>query len=118
VSAEAARLGTIMGNLLENAHAPAQGERFDTLLKHGPLHIERIVSGAEVAPVDMVQLQDEWVVLLRGEAELLIQGLARTLREGDHVFIPAGVSHRVASVSPGALWLAVHLHPAASTPSE
>jgi cupin 2 domain-containing protein len=99
------------GNLFADACAPAHGERFDTLLTHRQLHIERIVSGENVTPVDMVQTQDEWVVLLRGEAELLIRGLAHTLREGDHVFIPAGVLHRVASVSPGALWLAVHLHP-------
>jgi cupin 2 domain-containing protein len=108
----------LLSNLYADAQSPAQGERFHTLLKHHQLHIERIVSGSDVAPVDMVQTQDEWVVLIRGEAELLIQGLAHPLREGDHVFIPAGVSHRVASVSSGAMWLAVHLHPDTPTSPE
>jgi cupin 2 domain-containing protein len=105
-------------NLFSQSAPPESGEQFLTLLKHRQLHIERIVSGSDVTPVDMIQAQDEWVVLLRGEAELLIRGMAHPLREGDHVFIPAGTLHRVAAVSPGALWLAVHLHPDPRTPPE
>lgn len=103
-----------IGNLLAEADPPAAGERFETLLRHGPLHIERIVSSAAVVPIEHCQEQDEWVALLRGEAALEVAGQAVELREGDHLFLPAGTPHRVLRCSAGTLWLAVHLHPAPS----
>lgn len=62
-----------IGNLFQESATPAKGERFDTLLAHGNLVVERIVSSANVTPVECVQPQDEWVVLLRGKATLAIQ---------------------------------------------
>lgn len=101
-------------NVFADAQPPATGERFDELLRHRNLVIERIVSSAAVTPTEYVQPQDEWVVLLQGEATLVVAGVPRSLTAGDTVFLPAGVPHTVARVSPGALWLAVHLHPAQS----
>lgn len=101
-------------NLFAHAVPPVTGERFDELLRHRNLVIERIVSSATITPTEYVQPQDEWVVLLQGEATLVVAGVSRTLQAGDHVFLPAGVPHTVDHVSPGALWLAVHLHPSAS----
>jgi cupin 2 domain-containing protein len=98
------------GNLLAGATAPGQGERFDTLLAHRNLVIERIISSAVVSPQEYVQTQDEWVVLLQGEATLEVAGDLIDLRAGDHAFLPAGTPHTVRRVSQGALWLAVHLH--------
>ena len=72
--------------------------------------VERIVSSAKIAPNEYVQSQDEWVVLVRGEAELDVAGETVVLRCGDYLFLPAGTAHRVKSASEGALWLAVHLH--------
>ncbi|MBE9609278.1 cupin domain-containing protein [Chitinilyticum piscinae] len=100
------------GNLFHNRAAPASGERFDTLLAHGPLLIERIVSSPRIVQQEYCQQQDEWVVLLAGEAQLQVAGERRTLRGGDYLFLPAGTPHRVESASDGALWLAVHLYPA------
>lgn len=99
-------------NLFHDALPPAQGERFDTLLQHRSLHIERIVSAADVSSQICVQTQDEWVLLVRGEAVLDVAGQSHTLGAGDHVFLPAGTPHRVVRTSQGAMWLAVHLHPA------
>lgn len=99
-----------MPNLFDDAHAPAQGERFDTLLAHRNLVIERIVSSADIQPTDYVQPQDEWV-LLRGEATLEVAGQPVHLRSGDHLFLPAGTHHVVRHTADGTLWLAVHLHP-------
>jgi cupin 2 domain-containing protein len=98
-------------NLFAEAGAPAHGERFDTLLAHRNLRIERIVSAADIEAVEYVQPQDEWVLLVRGEATLDIAGAVRELRAGDYVFLPARTPHTVRRVSAGALWLAVHLHP-------
>lgn len=98
------------GNLLVDAIAPDEGERFDTLLSHRGLVIERIVSSADVSPTEYVQTQDEWVVLLQGEATLEVAGEVVDLHTGDYVFLPADTPHMVRRVSQGALWLAVHLH--------
>lgn len=99
-----------IGNLFSDTTIPFTGERFDTLLSHRNLLIERIVSSARTAPGEYVQTQDEWVVLLKGEAVLEVAGRRIELRSGDYLFLPSGTPHTVASVSEGALWLAIHLH--------
>lgn len=104
-------LPTPVHNLLDDAAAPTQGERFDTLLQHRNLHIERIVSSRNIHPTEYVQEQDEWVLLVQGTATLLIDGRMTALKAGDHVFLPARTPHTVTEVSQGALWLAIHLHP-------
>ncbi|TBU74343.1 cupin [Pseudomonas daroniae] len=100
-----------LGNLFTDSEPPAQGERFETLLSHRNLVIERILSSARIEAVDYVQEQDEWVVLVRGQARMTVAGKAVELAAGDHLFLAAGTPHRVERTSDGALWLAVHLHP-------
>jgi cupin 2 domain-containing protein len=99
------------GNLFADAAAPAARERFDTLLTHKNLVIERIVSSSATTAKEYVQAQDEWVVLLQGEATLRIAGESVELKSGDYLFLSAGTPHNVERVSQGAIWLAVHLHP-------
>lgn len=99
-----------MGNLYEDALPPAKGERFDTLLSHQGLVIERIVSTSKIEAQEYVQEQDEWVVLLTGDAQLDVAGRSVPLRAGDYLFLPALTRHTVLRVSDGAMWLAVHLH--------
>jgi cupin 2 domain-containing protein len=99
------------GNLIAGAAAPRSGETFLELLKHRNLLVERIVSSARTTPQCYVQAQDEWVVLLQGEATMDIDGRTETLQSGDYVFLPAGTPHTVQSTSEGALWLAIHLYP-------
>ena len=103
-----------VGNLFSDAASPLEGERFDTLLCHRNLVVERIVSSASIAAQAYVQAQDEWVVLIQGEAVLEVAGEPTSLKSGDYLFLPAGVPHTVPRTSPGALWLAIHLHPEAS----
>lgn len=100
------------GNLYQVPDPPATGERFETLLQHRNLVVERITSSAQVTPAAYVQPQDEWVLLVRGTATLEVNGEARELAAGDYLFLPARTPHSVRRVSEGALWLAVHLHPA------
>ena len=110
----------MIGNLFQDATPPAGSERFDVLLSHRNLVVERIVSSATTTPQEYVQTQDEWVALLSGEAVLRVAGDTVALKAGDHLFLPAGVPHTVEHVSEGAMWLAVHLHPAhaASSPPD
>jgi cupin 2 domain-containing protein len=98
-------------NFFTGAQPPEEGERFDTILRQRNLHIERIVSSAHIKPQTYVQTQDEWVMLMQGEALLDVDGTEVPLKAGDHLFIPAGLPHTVRRTSDGAVWLAVHLHP-------
>ncbi len=98
-------------NLFADAQPPSTGERFDTLVQQGNVVIERIVSGADITPTEYIQAQDEWVILLTGEARLDVAGEPVSLKAGDHLFLPAHTPHTVTQVSAGATWLAVHIHP-------
>jgi cupin 2 domain-containing protein len=98
------------GNLFKDAVPPPDGERFETLLEHKNLVVERIVSPASTARAEYLQPQDEWVLLLKGEATMTVGGEQVELNSGDYVFLPARVPHTVEKVSEGAVWLAVHLH--------
>lgn len=106
---------TPVGNLFTDSQPPAEGERFETLLQQRNLVVERILSSGRQEAVDYVQEQDEWVMLARGEARLNLAGELIELVAGDYLFIPAKVTHRVEFASAGALWLAIHLHPTASS---
>jgi cupin 2 domain-containing protein len=89
-------------------------EQFTALLSAPGVRIERIVSSGQATPPGAWFDQDwaEWVVLLAGEAGLLIEGEAtvRVLGPGSTVHLPAHLRHRVewTSSAPPAVWLAVH----------
>ncbi len=103
-----------LDNLFADLALEADEERFDDLLARPGVRIERIVSTGQSSPPGFWydQGQDEWVLLLRGGAGLLIEGEAeRTLRPGDFVFLPARCRHRVTWTAEGepTVWLAVHI---------
>lgn len=108
---------TFRGNLFDDARPSGEAERFDTLLAQGDVVVERIVSSGPVPRQVFVQAQDEWVMLVRGEALLEVGDLRRPMTAGDHVFLPAGTAHAVTTRSEGAVWLAVHLYPHGSGPA-
>lgn len=100
-------------NLLADLPRPAAGEVFEDLLRRGPVLIERIVSSSLPEPVLYDQPQDEWVLLLQGEARLWLAGEVVGLKAGDSLLIPARTPHRLLSTSadPLCVWLAVHIAP-------
>ncbi len=118
------------GSLFSGVQAgSASGEVFDELLARPGLRIERIVSTGQASPPGCWydQADGEWVVLLAGEARLLIAGetAPRTLRPGDWLDLPPHCRHRVEWTSPDqpTIWLAVHyaavsaaVSPAAAAP--
>ncbi|WP_296811490.1 cupin domain-containing protein [Thiocapsa sp.] len=99
-------------NLFQDLPRIARGEAFEELLRCSNVRIERILSSDRPDSVLYDQIQDEWVCLLQGEAELWVDGETLTLRPGDYRFIPSGTPHRVlkTSAEPRCLWLAVHIH--------
>lgn len=105
--------GVMKGNLYEALPEIRVGEFFEALFEDKRVRIERILSSAAPEPTLYDQPQDEWVCLLRGEAELWIEGEIHSMRAGDYCFIPAHRLHRVLKTSraPSCLWLAVHLSP-------
>jgi catechol 2,3-dioxygenase-like lactoylglutathione lyase family enzyme len=91
------------------ADAPASGETFEALAQLAGTTVERIVSSSAPATEPYDQAHDEWVVLLRGAAELEVAGQRAKLKPGDHVTLPAHTPHRVLTTTAGTLWLAVHV---------
>ena len=88
---------------------PDTGENFTPLLEHKNVRIVRIVSSETPDHGEYRQEEDEWVVVLEGEALLEINGDPRPLKKGDTLFLPARTPHRLLRTVPGTLWLAVHI---------
>ena len=87
---------------------PNTGETFTTLLDHPCARIVRIVSSNDIEPTLYDQKEDEWVVIIEGQAILEVEGHERTLQRGESLLIPAHTKHRVLKVERGTVWLAVH----------
>ncbi|MDQ8022959.1 MAG: cupin domain-containing protein [Moraxellaceae bacterium] len=106
------------GNLLSPLPLPGPEEHFAPLLTRPGLRLERIVSHLHASPPDFwyEQAEDEWVLLVQGEAELgFDDGSLLALRPGDHLLIPAGCRHRVARTGRDTVWLALHVTPDTAT---
>ena len=80
------------------------------------VRIERIVSTGHASPKGFWydQVENEWVVVLKGEAKLRFQSLRGyeepiTMKPGDYTLIPARKKHRVEWTTPEepTVWLAV-----------
>lgn len=88
-------------------------EAFDTLLQNAGLRVERIVSRGHASPPGFwyEQSENEWVLLLRGEARLTVEGQGDCrLVPGSYLHLPARTRHRVEWTLPDAetVWLAIH----------
>jgi cupin 2 domain-containing protein len=100
-------------NLFAGLPGEVSAELFDVLVATPNVKIERIVSRGHVTAADAWydQPTHEWVVVLRGAAEVQFedQGPVR-LASGDHLNIPAHARHRVTWTDPDetTVWLAVH----------
>jgi cupin 2 domain-containing protein len=88
---------------------PETGETFTSLLEHKNIRVVRIASSEEIEPIEYVQGEDEWVVVVEGEATLEIAGETVNLQKGEHLFIPAHTPHTVHHTAHGTIWLAVHI---------
>ncbi len=102
------------GNLLADVPVALAGEEIRALLATSDLRIERIVSTGQASPPGFWYDQDwaEWVLVVAGQAGLLIDGEAapRVLEPGSYVHLPAHCRHRVewTSTEMPTVWLAVH----------
>lgn len=108
-------------NLYSDLPEDQHQEHFQTIAEYSSaknVRIERIVTYGQCTPAGewYDQVQDEWVMVVQGDAVLLIEREDSTVREcslktGDSVLLPAHCRHRVEKVSTGqpVIWLAVHI---------
>lgn len=102
---------TSIHNLLTCPEPAPAGETSSPLVQHPAFTLEHIVSRGTASPEGFWydQERSEWVLLLRGEAELRYEsGESLALAAGDSLVIPARCRHRVERCSTDALWLALH----------
>ena len=89
------------------------GETSEEVCRTGSFRVERILSFGVHSPSSFwyEQEEDEWVAVLSGEGTLEFEdGSKEILKEGDWIFLPAHIRHRVASTTkePPCVWLAVY----------
>lgn len=95
---------------LFNYKIPKKDEKFTTLFEHKNIKIIRIVSAENFTPIKYRQKEDEWVILIEGEAVIRVNKEEKTLKKGDSLFIPAQTPHQVLKMSEGTVWLTVHIN--------
>ena len=98
-------------NLFSNLPRADLEEKFESLVQHGSVRIERITLHGQASPEGFwyEQEQHEWVALLRGAARLNVSGKVVNLGPGDTVDLPAGCRHRIewTTTEEPTVWLAV-----------
>ena len=98
-------------NIFADLPAKIEAENFSRLFHSGSTKIERIVSRSHCSPPNFWydQPENEWVIVLRGQARLEFDGGESVeLKAGDYLTIPRHVRHRIARTSVETIWLAVH----------
>ena len=102
-----------MQNIFDAIPAELPQELIETISSHANIRIERIVSHGHASQEGFWydQEQDEFVLLLKGEAELEFEDGTMHLKPGDYLTINAHRRHRVKWTTPEqpTIWLAVHL---------
>lgn len=101
-------------NIFTDIPAQLPLELCQTLFNKPTIRIERIVSKGHCSAENdwYDQPNDEWVVLLQGEARLTFaDAQAVQLKAGDYLLIPAHCRHRVDWTTPDSesVWLAIHI---------
>jgi len=92
----------------------AKEEIVHSLISHRLVRIERIISHGQISNKWYDQQEDEWVVLLQGNATLIFEEEQQkiSMEKGSYLFIPAHKKHKVTFTSkqPPCIWLAIYLN--------
>jgi cupin 2 domain-containing protein len=93
---------------LYNTPCPEENhETFSTLFENRIFKIEAINSWLKKPGEAYYQEQDEWVLLLEGDAELELNHNRYTLQRGDYLFIPKHTPHTVLWTSKNTRWIGI-----------
>ncbi len=102
-----------MNNLFADLPNDLPEELVETITQNKHFRIERIISTGHSSPEGFWYDQDksEWVILLKGEAQLFFEGEEQPvhMKPGDYINIPAHHRHRVEWTTPDepTVWLGV-----------
>ena len=102
-----------LNNILKSIPKNLPEEFVDILAEGKNFRLERIVSKGHTSPKGFWydQVENEFVLLLKGEAEILFEDDVKPVRffEGDYSNIPAHKKHRVEWTDPNteSVWLAL-----------
>mgnify|MGYP000565376680 CR=1 FL=1 len=98
-------------NIFENIIVDKNKEQFFELLKHENVRVEKIVSNGQTTPSQEWYDQDEneFILLLEGDAVIEFKDKEVTLLKGDYLIIEKHIRHRVkyTNTSKPTVWLAV-----------
>jgi len=95
-------------NSLFSLKKPQNGEEsFSILFENPHIRIEGIRSNQKMLGEIYDQQEDEWVLLVKGQASLRIKENLYELQSGDFLFIPKHTPHQVVSTDEDTLWLGV-----------
>ncbi len=103
-----------MPNIYSHIPEELHDELFEEIAQGGAFTLERIISKGHTTPEGKWcdQEKDEWVVLLKGSAGILIEGeeQAVSLNPGDYMYLPAHQRHRVewTQSDTETIWIALH----------
>lgn len=102
---------SLRNNLLANLPGELPEEIFETVLQTQQIKIERIISKGQKSEEGFWYDQDqaEWVLVLKGQAQLEFEEEIIKLTAGDYLNIEAHQKHRVKWTTPDeeTIWLAV-----------
>ena len=104
----------ITSNIYLNIPEELPNELFEQIICNSSFKLERIISKGHSTTKGQWydQGKDEWVILLKGSAGLVIEGEGEmvVLKPGDYVLLPAHLKHRVEWTDPDeeTIWLAMY----------
>jgi cupin 2 domain-containing protein len=88
---------------------PLEDEIFEVLHKQKGIKISHIISSSKLKSIEYDQEEDEFVLLLEGEALLEIEGKEKMIKKGEYLFLPAHTKHKVLEVKQNTHWLAIYI---------
>ena len=95
-------------NIFSNIPKILPDELFEDILSTKNFRVERIVSKEHTTPKGKWynQEQNEFVMILEGNAELFFEEGIVKMKKGDYIIIPAHVKHRVEKTD-NVVWLTI-----------
>jgi len=100
-------------NIFSSIPEDIPDEITEQIINSGTVRIERIISNGQSSPDNFWYDQDEneWVIVLQGQAEILFENELKiiSLKTGDFINIPAHAKHKVKRTAENmaTIWLAV-----------
>jgi cupin 2 domain-containing protein len=101
-------------NIFSDIPEALPDELIENILSAKKAIVKRIISRGQASPSNFWhdQAGNEWVLLLKGSAEILFKDFENPviLRPGDYIYISAHLKHRVEWTDPAedTIWLTVH----------